>query len=248
MQSKQDQILDFIGKINDKLNGYLALVLAAAVVLLLIILIIVACVKNGRIRSLKRRLASAEEQLDSAKSQLSREEAFTPVTGEAVFDEGDSFANDDKPVAYIGKSDETAPEQEKQPAPAPEREKQPEQEKQPGPAPKPAGRPAPKAQPTVTLTPTAEAYAATRPDGAREETATPEPESGSAKPADKDAVKYVVKYDRMKDSWIIQRSGSDRVVRRLKTKEEAVSEARAICKRQNATLVVHKKDGKFQKQ
>lgn len=61
-------------------------------------------------------------------------------------------------------------------------------------------------------------------------------------------VKFTVKYDRPKDSWIIKKEGSDRVVRRLDTKEEAVAVARTLCKRFNANLVVHKKDGKFQKQ
>ena len=61
-------------------------------------------------------------------------------------------------------------------------------------------------------------------------------------------VKFTVKYDRPKDSWVIKKEGSDRVVRRLDTKEEAVAVARTLCKRFNANLVVHKKDGKFQKQ
>ena len=61
------------------------------------------------------------------------------------------------------------------------------------------------------------------------------------------SVKYTVLYDRAKDSWVIKRDGMNRVVRRVDTKEEAMSVARALCKKYDAKLVVHKKDGKFQK-
>lgn len=60
-------------------------------------------------------------------------------------------------------------------------------------------------------------------------------------------IKYTVVYDRAKDSWVIKRSGSDRVVRRVDTKEQAMTIARSLCKKHDAALVVHKKDGKFQK-
>ena len=61
-------------------------------------------------------------------------------------------------------------------------------------------------------------------------------------------VKFTVKYDRTKDTWVIKKDGVDRVVRRVDTKEEAMNVARALCKKYNASLVVHKKDGKFQRQ
>lgn len=60
--------------------------------------------------------------------------------------------------------------------------------------------------------------------------------------------KFIVLYDRGKDSWVIKRAGSDRVVRRVDTKEEAMTVARMLCKKYDASLVVHKKDGKFQRQ
>lgn len=211
-------VLDFVNKVNDKLHGYLAVILAAAVLLLLIILLMVAHSKNKKIRALKKELKSTRKELDETQAQLEQERAEKAAAEQETAE----------------KEQETSPEP--QPAPDPE------------PTPAPARKPAPKAEPTVTLTPAAEAYASTRPDDTEEEIVSPEPASGSSKASDKDAVKYVVKYDRLKDSWIIQRSGSERVVRRLRTKEEAMSEARAMCKRQNATLVVHKKDGKFQKQ
>lgn len=61
------------------------------------------------------------------------------------------------------------------------------------------------------------------------------------------AVKFTVVYDRPKDSWVIRKAGVDRVVRRVDTKEEAMRVARALCKKYDANLVVHKKDGRFQK-
>lgn len=61
-------------------------------------------------------------------------------------------------------------------------------------------------------------------------------------------VKFIVKYERAKDSWVIKKEGVNRVVRRTDTKEEAMAAARVLCKKYNANLVVHKKDGKFQKQ
>lgn len=74
----------------------------------------------------------------------------------------------------------------------------------------------------------------------------------AAEPKDEKApkempVNYVVKYDRAKLSWIITKKGSQRVVRRVQTKEEALRVARELCKRTGAGLYVHKKDGKFQK-
>lgn len=56
-----------------------------------------------------------------------------------------------------------------------------------------------------------------------------------------------VKFDRVKNSWIVARSDTGRVVRRVKTKQEAVSLGRKLAVQYNASLRVHKKDGKFQK-
>lgn len=61
-------------------------------------------------------------------------------------------------------------------------------------------------------------------------------------------VKFTVKYDRAKDSWVIVKDDSTRAFRRFDTKEEALTKARELCKQYDASLVVHKKDGKFQKQ
>lgn len=60
-------------------------------------------------------------------------------------------------------------------------------------------------------------------------------------------VKVTVKFDRIKNSWVILRSDTDRAYRRLATKQEALGIAKDLARRLHAQLVVHKKDGKFQK-
>ena len=61
-------------------------------------------------------------------------------------------------------------------------------------------------------------------------------------------VKYVVAYDKVKASWTVKKAGADRVLRRVATKEEAMAVARELSRKTGASLEVHKKDGKFQKQ
>lgn len=60
------------------------------------------------------------------------------------------------------------------------------------------------------------------------------------------AVKVTLKFDRMRNAWIILRSDTDRTYRRLATKQEALVVAKDLARRLHAQLVVHKKDGKFQ--
>lgn len=60
-------------------------------------------------------------------------------------------------------------------------------------------------------------------------------------------VKVTVKFDRVKNNWVVLRSDTDRTYRRLSTKQEALVIAKDLAKRLHAQLVVHKKDGKFQK-
>lgn len=64
---------------------------------------------------------------------------------------------------------------------------------------------------------------------------------------DNAALTLNVKYDRMKQSWIIVRSDTHRVVRRIKTKQEAVAVGKQLAASYDANLRIHKKDGKFQK-
>lgn len=61
------------------------------------------------------------------------------------------------------------------------------------------------------------------------------------------AVKVTLKFDRVKNNWVISRSDTDRAYRRVVTKQEATLIAKDLAKRLHAQLVVHKKDGKFQK-
>lgn len=61
------------------------------------------------------------------------------------------------------------------------------------------------------------------------------------------AVKVTLKFDRMRNAWIILRSDTDRTYRRLATKQEALVVAKDLARRLHAQLVVHKKDGKFQR-
>ncbi|MBD5131814.1 MAG: DUF2188 domain-containing protein [Clostridiales bacterium] len=61
------------------------------------------------------------------------------------------------------------------------------------------------------------------------------------------ALQVSVQYDRMKMNWVVLRSDSPRTYRRCDTKQEALPLAKDLAKRLHAQLVVHKKDGKFQK-
>lgn len=60
-------------------------------------------------------------------------------------------------------------------------------------------------------------------------------------------VKVTLKYDRIKMNWVISRSDTNRTYRRLNTKQEGLTIAKDLARRLHAQLVVHKKDGKFQK-
>ena len=61
------------------------------------------------------------------------------------------------------------------------------------------------------------------------------------------AIKVTLKYDRIKMNWVILRSDTDRTYRRVATKQEGLPVAKDLARRLHAQLVVHKKDGKFQK-
>lgn len=64
---------------------------------------------------------------------------------------------------------------------------------------------------------------------------------------DSSAVKVTLKFDRIKNSWVIMRSDINRTYRRLATKQEALVIAKDLARRLHAQLIVHKKDGRFQK-
>ncbi len=58
---------------------------------------------------------------------------------------------------------------------------------------------------------------------------------------------YRISYDREQKMWLIKKDGAKRVIRKTKTKSEAVEIAKTMCNNQDLNLVVQKKDGKFQK-
>lgn len=59
---------------------------------------------------------------------------------------------------------------------------------------------------------------------------------------------YRVIYSKEDKVWLIKRDGAKRTIASFKTKEQALTRVSELCKNQNAKVIVHKKDGKFQKQ
>ena len=60
--------------------------------------------------------------------------------------------------------------------------------------------------------------------------------------------KYMVIYDKDKKDWIVKKTDSARASKRCKTKAEALEVAKSLSEKQDLSLTVKKKDGKFQKQ
>ena len=58
---------------------------------------------------------------------------------------------------------------------------------------------------------------------------------------------YRLVYDKENKEWVIKKENAKRAIRRVKTKEEALKIAKRLSENQDANLVVHKKNGKFQK-
>lgn len=76
-----------------------------------------------------------------------------------------------------------------------------------------------------------------------------EPAKAEEKLAEDKAVKavYRVSYDKEAKEWLIKKDGAQRVIRRCRTKAEALELANQFAENQDLSLSVHKKDGKFQK-
>ncbi|MCH5350805.1 MAG: DUF2188 domain-containing protein [Clostridiales bacterium] len=102
---------------------------------------------------------------------------------------------------------------------------------------------APKADPSVKLVPKVAAAAKPAAKPADDDDVEVDDEFGD----ESSAIKVKVKYDHNKGNWVITRSDSDRTYRRVATKQEALSLGKDLARRLEAQLVVHKKDGKFQK-
>ena len=67
-----------------------------------------------------------------------------------------------------------------------------------------------------------------------------------AETTEKKAV-YRVIYDKDNKEWLIKKDGATRVIRRVRTKAEALELANQFAENQDLSLSVQKKDGKFQK-
>lgn len=210
---------DFLRKVNDKVGGYLWAIFAAAIVLLIVILFIVIAAKNKRIKKLKKQLKTTRTELEIERTRRKNEQLFAPVTGgKQLF--GQETAQEEEPILPAEEPDDETETTEV------------EEEPEPAPAPEPKRKPISAQDEAIERAASRVAY--------YNKTSVVSAKEGN--------VKFIVKYDRGKDSWVIKKEGVDRVVRRVDTKEEAMNVARALCKKYNANLVVHKKDGKFQKQ
>lgn len=58
---------------------------------------------------------------------------------------------------------------------------------------------------------------------------------------------YRVSYDKETKEWLIKKDGAQRVIRRCRTKAEALELANQFAENQDLSISVQKKDGKFQK-
>ena len=67
-----------------------------------------------------------------------------------------------------------------------------------------------------------------------------------AETTEKKAV-YRVIYDKDNKEWLVKKDGATRVIRRVRTKAEALELANQFTENQDLSLSVQKKDGKFQK-
>lgn len=58
---------------------------------------------------------------------------------------------------------------------------------------------------------------------------------------------YRVVYNKEERVWQIKKDGAKRVITSYPTKDEAMRRVKELCETQNSNLIVHRKDGKFQK-
>lgn len=89
-----------------------------------------------------------------------------------------------------------------------------------------------------TTTKTANKKTTTKKSTTKNSTSKPKKELGA----------YRVVYDKEDRLWKIKRDGARRVIDSYATKDEALERVEELSESNNARVVVHKKDGKFQKQ
>lgn len=115
-----------------------------------------------------------------------------------------------------------------------------------------AKKAAPKAKPVAKAEPKTTVKAEKKP-----EKKTPVKKVTEKKPAEKEeeandevkaAGKYVVKYDKDAQNWIVKVNGSKKASKRCATKAEAMKIAKELADKKKVTLSVRKMNGQFQKQ
>ena len=58
---------------------------------------------------------------------------------------------------------------------------------------------------------------------------------------------YRVVYNKEERIWQIKKDGAKRVITSYPTKEEALKRVKELCESNDMNVIIHKKDGKFQK-
>ena len=82
----------------------------------------------------------------------------------------------------------------------------------------------------------------------QEKTTKEEPKKEETEISKKERLnRYRVTYDKEQENWVVKMDGAERASRRCATKEEALKVAKELAEKKDASLSVHKKDGKFQK-
>ena len=71
-------------------------------------------------------------------------------------------------------------------------------------------------------------------------------EKKESKKAERKAV-YRVVYNKEERIWQIKKDGAKRVITSYPTKEEALKRVKELCESNDMNVIIHKKDGKFQK-
>ena len=217
-----DKLSSAVGKYWYAVLGALALFLFLCVILF----IVIAC-KNKRIRKLKEENKKTRLKLEMERSRAKNEQMYAPVTGTQVFGEQEQAQSEpeqaEEPSFVTRDFSENSEDSE---TVTEEIESEPDQ------------TPVKRRKPATPVQ--QEMDRATRTVSYYNRTSVIKPKTGN--------VKFIVKYDRNKDTWVVAKEGVNKAVRRVDTKEEAMNIARELCKKYNARLVVHKKDGKFQKQ
>ena len=80
----------------------------------------------------------------------------------------------------------------------------------------------------------------------KKEVKVEETEKKESKKTERKAV-YRVVYNKEERIWQIKKDGAKRVIASFATKDEALKRVKELCESQNLKVIVHKKDGKFQK-